>query len=212
MKWPELLKIAKDQPVIETNMLVNNPVDLPKLRVQLSRWVKSGQLIRIKNGVYILSDNYRPKPVQYEYISTLIYRPAYISFEYALADYGLIPEGVPTITLVTANRPHKIQIRKKLLIYQHIKNSLFWGYETRGTTSEPVYFAYAEKALLDYFYFRSEKICQRYLDEMRLQNTENLDLEKLKKFAEQFKSPKMIRVANELTKYAFREREEYKEL
>lgn len=60
---------------------------------KISLETKKGNLIRIKNGLYS-DDLATDAPV----ISNVCYFPSYISFEYALSYYGLIPEHVSVIT------------------------------------------------------------------------------------------------------------------
>lgn len=54
---------------------------------------KKGTLIRIKRGLYT-DDLYNDKEV----IANVCYNPSYISFEYALSFYGIIPEYVSVYT------------------------------------------------------------------------------------------------------------------
>ena len=54
----------------------------------------SGQLIRIKNGLYVVSNKVTNKNLSLELIANQIQGPSYISFESALWYYGLIPERV----------------------------------------------------------------------------------------------------------------------
>ena len=61
--------------------------------------------------------------------------------------------------------------------------------------------AYPEKALLDLFYLRGLRVTDDYLDEMRLQNMEGLDLPKLVIFAKKFQSPGVMKVARLIKKY-----------
>lgn len=201
MKWADIVKIGRTQPVIETFMLAKNPEELPKVRVQLSRWVNAGRLIQVKKGAYVLSDDFAFRPTDWEHIATFVCRPSYISLHYALADYGMIPEHVPNITLVTTRRPKTIEQKNKRLIYKHVKTGLFWGYEMRGERDFPVFFAEPEKAVLDLFYFTSIKIDIAFIEEMRFQNTEILDEVKFMKYAERFESPKMIRAARLFLKF-----------
>lgn len=206
MKWEQLLKIVKDQPVIETHMLLDRAADTAKLSVQLSRWTKTGRLIKIKKGMYLLSGTYRHKPVQFDYLSTLVYRPSYISLEYALADYGLIPEAVPNVTLVTTRRPIRMKVEGRVLIYRHVKRSLFWGYEARGERNFEVFYAEPEKALLDYFWLTHGVISDVFLDEMRLQNVEVLDTKKLLAYSERFGSRKITEAASVVCEYVDRQK------
>ena len=112
----------------------------------------------------------------------------------------MIPEYVPNITLVTTKRPKTAELHKKLLIYQHIKRELFWGYEVRGDKNFPTFFAEPEKAILDLFYFTSGEITMPFIEEMRFQNMELLNQEKIVKYAKRFKSPKIARATNLLLK------------
>jgi predicted transcriptional regulator of viral defense system len=207
MKWQELQNIAKKQPVIETFMLARSPNELSKVRVQLSGWVKGGRLIQVKRGAYILSDEYAFQPADWNYIATFVHRPSYISLHYALADHGMIPEYVPNVTLVTTKRPKTMKFHKKLLIYQHVKRELFWGYEVRGEKNFPIYFAEPEKALLDLFYFTSGEISMPFIEEMRFQNMDILSQERLIKYAKKFGSQKIIIAANLLLKFLDKEKE-----
>ncbi len=207
MKWQDIQNIAKKQPVIETLMLARSSSELSKVRVQLSRWVKGGRLIQVKRGAYILSDEYAFQPADWNYIATFIHRPSYISLHSVLADHGMIPEYVPNITLVTTKRPKTTELYKKLLIYQHIKRELFWGYEVRGDKNFPTFFAEPEKALLDLFYFTSGEITTPFIEEMRFQNMEVLNQEKFIKYAEKFGSQKIVRAAKLLLKSLDKEKE-----
>lgn len=113
---------------------------------QLSLWQKQGYIIKLKNGVYLFSEDAdRVKP---EELALYLYSPSYISLEKALSIYGLIPEMVYGITSITPKTTRRFRNKFGSFIYRHIKPSLFFGYrETKGfLLAEP------EKALLDYLY------------------------------------------------------------
>jgi hypothetical protein len=63
----------------------------PKAR--LTRLLKSGKLIQVRRGLYV-DDLATSKKA----LAALVYGPSYISFQYALAQYGLIPERVAVLT------------------------------------------------------------------------------------------------------------------
>ncbi len=69
---------------------------------KLAREVKAGRLFKIVNGLYETDPN-TPGYL----LAGSIYGPSYISFEYALSYYGLIPERVDTITCATINKKKK---------------------------------------------------------------------------------------------------------
>jgi predicted transcriptional regulator of viral defense system len=122
---------------------------------QLSLWQKQGHIIKLKNGIYLFADSLgRVAP---EEITGLLYSPCYISLEKALSHYGLIPEMVSAITLVTPKATRRFSNRLGNFIYRQIKPSLFFGYrETKGAAA-PYLLAEPEKALLDYLYLNKYK-------------------------------------------------------
>lgn len=69
---------------------------------KISREIKNGNLFKIVNGLYETNPN-TPGYL----LAGSIYGPSYISFEYALAYYGLIPEKVTTITNATCEKKKK---------------------------------------------------------------------------------------------------------
>lgn len=80
------------------NMLITNKVLKENMQnysnkdTKLSRKVKAGKIFKIINGLYETNAN-TPGYL----LAGSIYGPSYISFEYALSYYGLIPERVSTI-------------------------------------------------------------------------------------------------------------------
>jgi len=65
---------------------------------KISRMVKKEQIIRLKRGVYVFGEKYRNGAVDMIAAANMLYAPSYVSFEYALSYYGLIPERVYEIT------------------------------------------------------------------------------------------------------------------
>ena len=74
---------------------------------KIRQLVKNQALIRVKRGLYVFGEKYAKGPYSLEVLANLIYGPSYISLEYALAFYGLIPERVMRITSIT-NKKNKI--------------------------------------------------------------------------------------------------------
>lgn len=67
---------------------------VPKMKIQ--RMVKNHEIFPIAKGLYETNKNVNPF-----YLSEAIYSPSYISFQTALAEYGLIPERVYAVTCAT---------------------------------------------------------------------------------------------------------------
>ncbi len=71
---------------------------------KVSRLEKSGHLIRLKKGLYIISPDISNQSISKELIANHLYGPSYISLENALSFYGLIPERVYSTLSITSKR------------------------------------------------------------------------------------------------------------
>ena len=208
MKWGEFITIVSGLPVIESESLLAGVSDPAPFKVQISRWQKVGKLIQLKRGVYVLPKAYRKMEIYEPFIAALLKKPSYISLEKALEHHSLIPEAVPIYTSVTTKRPGKIACEIGIFDYRHIKSSLFWGYTSVTVNKQTAFIATPEKALLDFFYLKGMRISAGLLKEMRLQNVENVNLDRLFESAKKFKSPGILRVAGIIKKYITTYKEE----
>ena len=135
---------------------------------------------------------------------------SYISLEMALSYYSLIPEHVAVITSVTTGRPGEWRNEFGRFLYRHIQPRYFFGMEYRLiVNNQYAYVAYPEKALLDYIYLRKNGDSPAFIQSLRLQNLEQLDLERLARFGHRFNKPKMHRAAAIIAQLAETEAAEY---
>jgi hypothetical protein len=114
--------------------------------------MKAGVLRGVKKGLYIFSPEHAEGPVSKEVLANLIYGPSYISLEYALAYYGLIPERVETVTSVTPKRNKAFKTPIGAFTYRKLAAAKYReGVELVSIKpSRTVFMASPEKALLDY--------------------------------------------------------------
>lgn len=206
MNLNDFLKQVRGLPVIDAENLLAGITDPGSIKVQFSRWTKSGKLIKLRNNIYLLSENFRKVDIYEPHIASVLKRPSYISLEKALEYHGLIPEAVPVYTSVTTKRPERIVTAVGTFDYRHIKTGLFWGYNSVIVNKQQAFIAVPEKALLDFFYLKGLRVDDDYLYEMRLQNLKEVNLRRLVAFAARFKSPGMLKVAQLIKKYASRQR------
>ena len=94
-------------------------------RDKISDLLRKESIIRIKKGLYIFGDEYRNKPFSREILANLMYGPSYISLEYALQHYGLIPERVEAVTSVTTGRSRRFSTPVGLFTYRMIPLEAF---------------------------------------------------------------------------------------
>jgi len=209
MKWQEFLERYGDCPIIEPEMLYVGAPNPNALQVQLSRWVSSGRLVKLARGKYLIAKPYRKVDPPVEYVANQLVYPSYISLEYALAWHGLIPESVPMVTSVTTRRPQTYETVLGAFRYRHIKQGLFWGYEVVSLQGLKCVVAYPEKALLDLFYFWNGPATRKRIEEMRFQNLDQIDPERIRSFAKRTTSRKLLKGAIEFLRYRERLLEEY---
>jgi predicted transcriptional regulator of viral defense system len=110
---------------------------------------QNGLLVRLKRGLYALKEQLPPE----EEIANRLYRPSYLSFEYALAAYNLLPEMVYTITSATTKPTRTFVVAERTFAYFTIRRGAFTGYMPTQRNGHTVLMAEPEKALVDYLYF-----------------------------------------------------------
>ena len=71
------------------------------VNAKISYMVKKGELVRLKKGIYAFGQEYQKEPLDLISAANMLYVPSYVSYEYALSYYGLIPERVYEITSAT---------------------------------------------------------------------------------------------------------------
>jgi predicted transcriptional regulator of viral defense system len=94
-------------------------------RDKISDLLRKGVIIRIKKGIYIFGEDYRRRPFSREILANLIYGPSYISLDYALHYFGLIPERVEAVTSVTTGRSRRYATPVGLFRYRMIPLAAF---------------------------------------------------------------------------------------
>jgi len=155
MKFDEFLKIYKAAPLIDSSTFGfhEKPQDL---RRQVRGWVEKGYLFSLKRGIYIFGPQYRKSESLPMFVANFLVNPSYISMEYALGLYDLIPERVTVVTSVTTKKTRSFTNCVGRFDYQSVKKELFWGFQVREYSGCKVFIALPEKALADYFYLNGQ--------------------------------------------------------
>ncbi len=121
-----------------------------KPRDRIKRLLDSGDIVRVKKGLYVFGDAYRRDPVSRELLANLIYGPSYISLDYALAWHGLIPERVTTVTSVTTGGSRTFTTPFGIFSYRHLSEPRYTtGALLQQGERESFLLASPEKALAD---------------------------------------------------------------
>jgi len=143
--------------ILEKGLLYFSYYDLERLfphyqsalKKFLTRKTKDGKLVRLKKGMYCIA-----KKIPSEYVlANLLYQPSYLSLEFALSFYLIIPESVYSVTSVTTKPTREFIVKEKAFTYNTIKRDAFCGYQPQKIDNQTILFATAEKAMADYLYF-----------------------------------------------------------
>jgi len=94
----------------------------------VNRAMKSDELIRLKRGVYILSDSYRDYPLHPFALAQMLMPGSYVSLETALAHHRWIPEAVYTVASILPGRKSQKYDHEKLGSYAFFPLATNEGY------------------------------------------------------------------------------------
>ncbi len=137
-------------------------------RDKISRWLKTGALIRVKKGLYLFGPAVAQGAYSLEVLANLIYGPSALSFSYALSFYGFIPERVSEITSITYKRHKAFSTPLGKFSYTYISAKKYAvGIELKTQTPDHAFLmASPEKALCDQLCFSKTPLTLKTTEEM----------------------------------------------
>ena len=212
MEFDSLLTLIEDDPVFRSSLLLAGNINLQIVRLQLSRWVNSGRIYQLRRGLYSIAPPYQKIKPHPFLVANNLQKASYVSLQSALAYYGLIPEVVNITTSVSTGRPEKLETPLGIYDFRHIKTDLLFGYKMINLGDQSAFVATPEKALLDLIYLHPGGDSIDYLRELRLQNTELLDINIIREFAEKFKTPRLQKAVNGILQLIAGESKEFEDL
>jgi predicted transcriptional regulator of viral defense system len=163
---------------------------------ELRQLTDEGLLSRLKRGLYVLKTD----PPSEEEVANALYKPSYISFEYALAYYNIIPEMTYQITSATTKPTRLFTTNHSVFSYYTIKQEAYTGYVLAQRGEKWFYIADREKALVDYLYIISlgQRVISggRFLND-RL-NLQNLNRDKILIYAQLYHWSKLDKLVEEV--------------
>jgi len=151
-------------PYVEASTLRPLLSDYKTPRDWFFRMVKKGELIRLRNGFFVIAEKIANDRVPYEQIGNLLCGPSYISFEWALSHYGMIPEGVYVVTSATTTQPREYRTPLGTFTYAHLSHHRYAIGITQAKNSLGNYLiATPEKALADVIHMKSKHLNEKDL-------------------------------------------------
>jgi predicted transcriptional regulator of viral defense system len=201
MKIEELSELVLPGGLFRTGLILAGQRSPQDVRRQIDRWVKSGRILKLRRGVYMLVKPYVELAAHPFVVANTLKKASYVSLQSALAHYGMIPEYVPVTTSITTGRPEEVETPIGRFQFRHVAPQLFFGFtEIEISRNQQVLLATAQKALIDLLYLTAHSDDVDYLRELRLERPEHFDLAKLHRAAERSGSSKVERCVDRLTK------------
>lgn len=196
MKYLDFSKQFKNFTVITYQDMRNafNKVN----HVQLIDWQKKGILIKLKRGIFAL-----PEAEVDSLIVANELNYSYISLEYALSYYQIIPDITRVVTSVSKHRNEKISNDYGDFYYSKITGKLFTGFTLLKSAYNSKYYRMAkpEKALFDLVYLRDDLKEDKDFKSLRLNIDKTFKIVVLKEFVKLVESTKIKKRINSLIKF-----------
>jgi len=124
--------------------------DLASPEKKVQSLEKSGELIRIKRNLYIVNQELTGRETDVRLCANHLYGPSYVSFQWALRYYGMIPEQVFLMTSATTKRTRSFETPIGNFSYIQVPVSYFpIGVECKEEHGVSFLMATVEKALCD---------------------------------------------------------------
>lgn len=199
MKLTEVREKTEKLILITKDVLRNFEPNADALDANIKYWLKGGDLIALKKGVYIFAERYKnekDKDGLLSYISGQLVSPSYLSLEFVMAKYQLLTESVNTITAITTKTTRDYSNRLATFRYYTVTDKLFCGYRIEMIGGAPVAIASKSKAVFDFLYLRFAKsaaINEREVEELRI-NWENINKKEFKELTSYAKLTRSIKV------------------
>jgi len=168
---------------------------------KINKLKKDGLLQTLKRGLYLHKSPFANTITSKEIIANTILSPSYISFDYALYFYALIPESVYDVTSATIKRSKKFTTDIGTFSFKQVKKELYpIGLKIESLRHGNFIIASKEKALCDKIYYtkdikiNSKKAMIEFLeDDVRVDFDEltDCDIDIFKKYYEISRSKKV---------------------
>lgn len=168
---------------------------------KISKLKKDSLLQTLKKGLYLHKSPFIEGSISKEIIANTLLSPSYISFDYALSFYGLIPESVYDVTSATTKRSKNFTTTAGTYSFRQVKKELFpIGLKIESAKNGNFIIASKEKALCDKIYYTKDiqissikSMCEFLEDDLRIDmgELEDCDMETFKKYHKVSKSKKI---------------------
>jgi len=179
------------------------------IQTALYRWMKAGQIIQLKKGVYMTRRFFEQHRADADFapmVSAILIPQSYLSLEYILQRNAILTEMTYPVTAVTLKQTRVFENKLGTFAYRNIKADLYQGFSISEYQGIPIAQAALAKALFDFLYLRPWRGGDNLAEDLRL-NLDDFaekDQDEFAHFVEMSRSKKMDRIFNNLRKTVWR--------
>ena len=131
----------------ELNALLN---EYSNRAAKISSLLKKREIVQIRRGLYTFTAPLRRDMLSAGALANQIYSPSYVSAEFALSYYGMIPETPAVVTSMTMGRSRRFTTEFGIFSYQYCRSRAYpVGVTAVGEGQNRFLIATPEKALFD---------------------------------------------------------------
>lgn len=195
-------------------LLQDESVAAGTIQTALYRWMKAGNILQLKKGVYMMRrfyENHRADADFAPMVSAILIPQSYISLEYILQRNAVLTQMTYPISAVTLKQTRVFENKLGTFAYRNIKTELYTGFVIAEYLGVPIAQATVAKALFDYLYLRPWKgkaLSENYdfVEDMRLnlEDFSKADQSQFAGFVELSQSKKMNQILKHLRKVVWR--------
>ncbi len=159
--------------------------DYQQVHNRIQQLVKNGWLIRVKRGLYVLSElsSRGFLSVSPYVIANLLVEESYVSFEAALAYHSMFDQFTDQYISVSLKQYKPVNLEPIQYRFIKTQEKLYTGWESLTIENQPAKIALAEKALVDMIHFRKSKYAVDLVVEKLQDYEDDLDKARICDFA-----------------------------
>lgn len=158
--------------------------DLQQTKNLVVKLVRNGWLIRIKKGLYVISDlsNRGFLSLSPYVVANLLVKESYVSFESALSYHGMFDQLTNKVISVSTSKYKDVMLNNIEYDFLNVKDQFFFGWQEVVVDNQSVRIAYVEKALVDMIHFHRSKYSVDLVIEKLKEHQDDLDMKRLNEY------------------------------
>jgi len=195
-------------------LLGDESVAAGTIQTALYRWMKAGQIIQLKKGVYMTRRFFEQHRADVDFapmVSAILIPQSYLSLEYILQRNAILTEMTYLVTAVTLKQTRVFENKLGTFTYHNIKTDVYQGFKFSEYMGIPIAQATMAKALFDFLYLRPWKGSRRLAGynlaedlRLNLEDFSESDQVEFETFVEISNSKKMEQILKNLRKTVWR--------